>query len=386
MTMHLDEHIYEWGKSLISFEVKADVGEQVGSVKVIGHNPMDQKSFDAERKAGAVSQKIGGGKDWTRVVANPDASWVRSPHVVWDYVSKDSKDAGELAEAVMREKSFRLMRAEGSGEGDPRLKAGATVTVKYVGKACSGEYIAHGVIHRFSLDEGYTTEFYLKRNTFDEEYMRGVTHTDTRAGAGGPGGQGAGEAGVVAESQAYDGGSVYGDDEDGPEFRGLKWRKGGREIGEALVDDEVGLFCEVKNIADGKRVTFLIFERGASKDDPVDEVEGEVRNGKVEALWKVIFKCEQGSNVAEELEERGWTDPDYYFIVKYDEVESHQGKTLDLKGWRDCEVLDGKTGKPRADGGCLLLTSDGKLVTRKTETDGCIKLKGLRIGEFTVIG
>jgi len=33
-----------------------------------------------------------------------------------------------------------------------------------------------------------------------------------------------------------------------PEFRGLKWLNGGNKTGKTLVDDEIKLVCEVKNI------------------------------------------------------------------------------------------------------------------------------------------
>jgi len=77
------------------------------------------------------------------------------------------------------------------------------------------------------------------------------------------------------------------EDENAPEFRSLVWKKDGKEIGEALVDEEVVLFCEVKNIDDGETVKFKIFEQGENKDDPIDEVQGTVKDGKVTAQWEV---------------------------------------------------------------------------------------------------
>jgi len=164
MTTLKDEHIYEWGKSLIAFEVKESVMEQVRGIRVIGWNIEQAEAVSGEAKIEGLRQKIGGGRPWRETVANKGEKWVNQYHYVWDHKVKDASQAKEIAEGLLREKSFNYMRAGGSGEGNQRLTAGATVTVKYTGASWDGEYIAHTVIHRFSLEEGYTTEFYLKRN------------------------------------------------------------------------------------------------------------------------------------------------------------------------------------------------------------------------------
>ena len=46
------------------------------------------------------------------------------------------------------------------------------VTVKYVGEAFSGEYIAERVVHELSVSRGFTTEVYMRRNmTAGEQVM-----------------------------------------------------------------------------------------------------------------------------------------------------------------------------------------------------------------------
>jgi hypothetical protein len=57
------------------------------------------------------------------------------------------------------------------------------VTVKNVGTAFSGEYIAEQVHHRFSLEEGYTTDFILKRNMLNEEFGKKGGFVDNYANA-----------------------------------------------------------------------------------------------------------------------------------------------------------------------------------------------------------
>ncbi|MDR0320537.1 MAG: hypothetical protein LBI28_03470 [Treponema sp.] len=163
MTMHQEEIIYELGKSLIDFQVKEDIEKAAGSIQVIGWDITKAKGFKTAKSVGDVEQKIGGNSPWTDLVKS-GKDWV---HNVFDHSLADEDEAGELALGLMREQSFNYMRAEGSGEGNAKLAAGATVTMKYVGEAYSGEYIAESVIHDFSLESGYITGFHLKRNMLD---------------------------------------------------------------------------------------------------------------------------------------------------------------------------------------------------------------------------
>ena len=384
MTHLKDEIIYEWGKSLISFDVKESIEEQVSKIHMFGWNHLMKKEFRTEVNAGDIEQKTGGRNPWTKVSKGGSGFWVDYHYCA---EASDSEEAKELALALMRENSFKYMRAEGSGEGNCKLSAGVLVTVKYVGTTFSGDYIAECVVHRFSLDDGYITDFYLKRNMVSDEYVKLYARSGSAAqGGGGLSGKN-GNSGVVSETDEDS--SAYADDEEdenAPEFRSLVWKKDGKEISEALVDDEVALFCEVKNIDDGETVKFKIFEQGENKDDPVDEVTGTVKDGKVEVPWKVVYKGDAGSNVAEELEEQGWTVPWYCFVVKYGGVESHQSKVLDIKGEMDYQLLHPETGELLINHEYTLVTSEGKVLSGKSDENGNIKLKGIKLGDFSITG
>jgi hypothetical protein len=110
---------------------------------------------------------------------------------------------------------------------------------------------------------------------------------------------------------------------DGPEFRSLKWKKGGKEISEASVDDKVSLYCEVKNIPDGEKITFSIFEHLEDSDYRVVELEGTVKGGTVEVPWEI-------RNYTGEIEEYDDMVSGCFFVVKYNLDESHQSKELRL--------------------------------------------------------
>jgi hypothetical protein len=194
------------------------------------------------------------------------------------------------------------------------------------------------------------------------------------------------EEAQVADAEEED--AVEDEDEDEqsePEILSLKWQKEGREISEALVDDEVTLYCEVKNIDDGERVKFSIFEKGESKDDPIDDFEGTVKNSEVEVPWTVVYKGGEGSNCAEELEAQGWVLPLYYFVAEYNGAESRQGKILEAKGWGNQQIICDETGNSLGNYDYALLTCEGKIIMGKTDANGYIKHDGIKIGEFTLI-
>jgi phage protein D len=368
MTHKRDEIIYEWGKSLIDFRTKEDIKKQSGSVQVLGWNMMKAGGFSAKKTLEDVTQKVGGGSAWTKASRSGGKQWV---HNMFDHEAADSKEAEEIALGKLRQMSFQYLRAEGSGEGNQKLSAGMEVTVKYVGKAYSGDYIAEAVIHDFSLEGGYITEFKLKRNMLDDEFVKKMSGAVSHGGQG----KGANSSNNTVASQTEDEGEEEDEEEDVPEFRNLKWKKDGKKVSEALVDDDVALFCEVKNIADGETVKLMIFEQGKNRDDPIDEIEGILSDGKVEASWKVVYKEEEGSNTADEIEEKGWTVPDYYFVAEYGGVESRQSDVLFVKEWSHKQLVNGITDEPLANKKYTLSLSDGTEIKGTTDENGYMEKK-----------
>ena len=363
MTHKKDDIIYEWGKSLISFDAKASIKEQTKEITILGWDKLKGEGFRNSGKIGELTQRVGGKKDWSKVSRARDEEWVET---IFDNSVYDMAEAKELALAKLREKSFKFITAEGKGEGNSKLFPGMYVTVKYVG-GFSGDYIADSVMHEFDVYSGYTTEFYLKRNMVDEEFKKSRTMPmDMRTGR-------TAEKNNTAAPQTDGDNGAYYEKEDVPEFRGLKWLKGGKETGEALVDDEVKLICEVKNIDEGATVKLKIFEQGENGDDPIDEVEGIVKDGKVEALWKVDYK--ENKNCKQEIEEQGYTIPDYYFIADYAGVESEDSKLLYAKDWHQNRLLNKKTKEPLANVKYVLTFSDGTEIHGTTDESGYMKTK-----------
>jgi hypothetical protein len=202
------------------------------------------------------------------------------------------------------------------------------------------------------------------------------------AGGNSQGGNGRGgkNGGGAAASQT-DEDEGEKEEENGPEFRGLVWKKDGKETDKAMIDDDVTLFCEVKNIDEGETVKFKIFEQGKNKDDAIDNAEGEVKDGKGQAPWKIEYKEDENSNTAEEIEEQGWTIPDYYFVAEYGGVESVQSNELKVKERITHKLTHKKTGEIWANRKYTLILPDGSEITGTTDENGYIEETSSPLGE-----
>jgi len=166
ITIHKGEYIYEWGKNLITFDATMGAKQQTVSVKVVGWDQLQKESFSGECGLSDVKVKVGGTNDW-RSLSSGDAG-ENNIHTIVDNDVVDSAEAEEIAEARMREESFKFLQGKGKTEGDAKLAAGAVATIKGA-NIYNGEYIATEVGHDFSFDNGYVTTFSLERNMISDE-------------------------------------------------------------------------------------------------------------------------------------------------------------------------------------------------------------------------
>jgi phage protein D len=155
-----EEIIYEWGKSLISFEGSDDIEDLLAQAAVTGWNMGKCESFSGNAAAGDVPVKVGGSNDWT--AESKQGSNFTAAEL--DRMAFDADDAKSRALGILQRNSFRYMYGTGKGEGNYKLHPGMRVSIKYAGDVYSGEYIAESVTHRLDVGGAYTTSFSLKRN------------------------------------------------------------------------------------------------------------------------------------------------------------------------------------------------------------------------------
>lgn len=383
MMLQKEEIIYEWGKNLIEFQAQDDPNGQVGGIRYQGWDKNKREGFWEVKKISEIEKKIGGGKDWTKLSKDGESRI----DTVMDLSVADRAEAAELALGMLQKRSFKYIRGDGRGIGNHELMAGDRVKMKQVGPLYSGEYIAENVTHLLTPEDGYVTEFTLKRNTVDQSYGKKNIVVDRWVDEAYR--ERAARKAAEAEAAAQAKGEKQEEEDNGPEYRSLKWKKDGKEISEALVDDVVALTFEVKNIPDGETVKITVWESDEGEENPDDEisiVEGTVSNGRVEIPWTVEYHADDDdTNSAKELEEKGYTLPEYYFVAEYNGVESEQGKLLYVKGWVERYLVDETTGELLANQECALYTPEGKFVKGQTDANGIIRVNGLPIGKYSVI-
>jgi hypothetical protein len=161
ISVRTDEIIFEWGKNLINFEAEKNIKGLVSGFDFIGWDYLKNESFISHAALSDVPVKIGGSNDWTSISKGGDGKFIGSKISL---VQKDADDAKQAAVGLLQKNSFLFGSAQGSAEGNYKLRPGMRVTIKAVGAAFEGEYIADMVIHRFDYKQGYITDFILKRN------------------------------------------------------------------------------------------------------------------------------------------------------------------------------------------------------------------------------
>jgi phage protein D len=168
MMFRKDIIIYEWGKNIISFRGKEDISKQISKQKMIAWNVQKAQSIKVEKTIDDIDTKIGGNNSWMKASNGGGGKWVDVRRIRG---KTDIDDAWQQAKGRLQKLSFDYLRMEASGEGNNKLFAGMTVTMKNIGKRYSGEYLTEWVAHEFSMDDGYITEFGLKRNMLNDDNL-----------------------------------------------------------------------------------------------------------------------------------------------------------------------------------------------------------------------
>ena len=166
-----------------------------------------------------------------------------------------------------------------------------------------------------------------------------------------------------------------------------QWKNSdGETINKALVGDEVILCADVTDIDDGKSATIKIVEKDDDgNDDDVATISGTVKSGKIECKWKVIYTAdEDDSNSQKEKEEKGYTLPEYAFIVECDGIVSEESGKLDVMGWIKRKLIDKRTGNVLANTKYTIYLLDGTKMKGITDNDGILWIKNLKLGKYYI--
>ena len=175
--------------------------------------------------------------------------------------------------------------------------------------------------------------------------------------------------------------------EKSPKISNPRWEdENGRTIAKALVGDEVFLCADVTDIADGATATIRIVEKDDDgNDDFVTELSASVQEGKIRCKWKVVYMADDDdTDSQQELEEKGYTLPEYAFTVECSGVESEEAGQLDVRGWIKKQLKDRKTGTILSNTKYTIYLLDGSEIKGISDNDGILYLDNLKIGKYFI--
>ena len=346
-----DDVVLEWGKTIISARTKTDLAAQLSAVTATGWDMRKCSGFTATATMKDVPLKIGGEYCWEDNAKGYDS------HKVGQLSSSsftDEKDAMEVARSVLLGRSLQFQSCEAKTEGNCRIRPGNRLTVKYLGRHSDGEYLVYSVEHDFSVQEGYFTTCHLKRNFCGMSNRSGsISAVDReridRQGAKLEGNVALSGGGNQTESQSEKENTA--EKQRNPSVSNLQWENTNNQtITKALVGDEVFLCADTENISDGTSAKIKVIEKDDDgNDDFVTELSAAIQEGKIRRKWKVVYMADDDDTDSQkELEEKGYTLPEYAFTVESSGVKSEESGQLDVKDEivltiKNFDELKGKT-------------------------------------------
>lgn len=151
---------YGGGGSLLSFEVHADLAEQVTDLAVTGWSVADKDVIAETADSSVLSGELGSDTSASDVLATAFAP--RHEHlVVAEPLATD--DARARATATYLVRARRFVCGSGATAGNPQLRVGCRASLSGLGPLFSGDYRVVRTRHHYSLTGGYCTDFDVER-------------------------------------------------------------------------------------------------------------------------------------------------------------------------------------------------------------------------------
>ena len=377
-----DDVVLEWGKTIISARTRTDLDAQLSAVTATGWNMRKCSGFTATATMKDVPLKIGGEYCWEDNAKGYDS------HKVGQLSSSsftDEKDAMEVARSVLLGRSLQFQSCEAKTEGNCRIRPGNRLTVKYLGRHSDGEYLVYSVEHSLSTQDGYFTTCHLKRNFCGVSNNRSISAIDReridRQGANAQGENAASTSASGNHEETQNDTEESNVEEKSPKISNPRWENADNQtITKALVGDEVFLCADTENISDGTSAKIKVIEKDDDgNDDFVTELSAAIQDGKIRRKWKVVYtEDNDDTDSQKELEEKGYTLPEYAFTVESIGVNSEESGQLDVMGWIKARILDKKNKRPVKNMPYKIYYDDGTKETGTTDGEGYLIKYNLR--------
>ena len=377
-----DDVILERGKSIISARTRTSIAKQLSAATCTGWSIMDCRGFAATATMKDIPLKIGGEYSWE------DNSKGYAPKKIEQITTEeiiDEEDAAAVAKAYIQNRSFKFQSCDIKTQGNYHIKPGNRLTVKYIGKQSDGEYLIESVEHTLDMQGGFITRCHLKRNFCGVSNNRSISAIDREridrqsANAQGENAASTSASGIHEETQNDTEESNV--EEKSPKISNPRWENADNQtITKALVGDEVFLCADTENISDGTSAKIKVIEKDDDgNDDFVAELGAAVQEGKIRRKWKVVYtEDNDDTDSQKELEEKGYTLPEYAFTVESIGVNSEESGQLDVMGWIKARILDKKNKRPVKNMPYKIYYDDGTKETGTTDGEGYLIKYNLR--------
>ena len=143
----------EWPGTLTSFSPRVTAVQQVGTVSLFAHDPLTKQTIMSSADQPEQIAQIGLPRD--QVAAAFEGATL---HVATEPV-KSMEEGNAVTQAALNKLAEGYIAAEGSGPGNPKIKAGVMVDVKGVGTLFSGTYFCAHSEHLLRGGSTYVTRF-----------------------------------------------------------------------------------------------------------------------------------------------------------------------------------------------------------------------------------
>ena len=154
-----------YGTNLRSFEVRADLALQRTALTVSGWDKDQKQAIKEQATASVLDQEIGSieGTKGESGAAVLQRAFGARPDTVAHLNPANADEARTVSEAWLRQLGRRFVCGRGIADPDSRLRPGARVTLKGLGKLFNGDYTVTEVCHRFDTRQGIRSEFAAER-------------------------------------------------------------------------------------------------------------------------------------------------------------------------------------------------------------------------------
>jgi phage protein D len=149
----------ELGKDLFEFYPRLSSSLQVSEVNVRGWDPKTKKELVG--KASTLATTMGGEKTGPQMASGAFGSAIR---VVSAQPIRTQAEADQIAKAGFNDLALDLIAGEGECTGRTDLLAGKVVKIIGVGNRFSGQYYITSTTHHYDAQDGYRTNFTVRRN------------------------------------------------------------------------------------------------------------------------------------------------------------------------------------------------------------------------------